>query len=97
MALAVQPFGGLLGPRRNSCALAHCMACLPAWLLACSCRDCPGFWSSREMRQSIEEGAAQLLGLDPQFWSKVRLGSGAGPGAEQWRFRRGRHALGILA
>lgn len=49
------------------------------------------------MRQSIEEGAAQLLGLDPQFWSKVRLGSGAGPGAEQWRFRRGRHALGILA
>ncbi|KAI7843991.1 hypothetical protein COHA_002529 [Chlorella ohadii] len=36
-------------------------------------KDCPGFWSSREMRQSVEEGAAQLLGLDPSFWSKELL------------------------
>ncbi|PRW56173.1 hypothetical protein C2E21_5142 [Chlorella sorokiniana] len=36
-------------------------------------RDCPGFWSSREMRHSVEEGAAQLLGLDPGFWSKELL------------------------
>lgn len=26
------------------------------------------------MRQSVEEGAAQLLGLDPGFWSKVGRG-----------------------
>lgn len=49
------------------------------------CRDCPGFWNSREMRQSVEDGAAQLLGLDPSFWSKVcstRVGRG---GMAPWR------------
>ena len=37
------------------------------------CRDCPEFWSSSELRQSVEEGAAQLLALDPPFWSKELL------------------------
>lgn len=35
-------------------------------------RECPDFWGSREMRSSVETGAAQLLALDPVFWSRVR-------------------------
>ncbi|KAI3436602.1 hypothetical protein D9Q98_006019 [Chlorella vulgaris] len=36
-------------------------------------RDCPEFWSSREMRASVEAGAALLLALDPGWWSKELL------------------------
>ena len=39
-----------------------------------ACRECPEFWSSSELRQSVEVGAAQLLALDPSFWSKELLG-----------------------
>ncbi|EFN58578.1 hypothetical protein CHLNCDRAFT_50380 [Chlorella variabilis] len=36
-------------------------------------RECPDFWGSREMRSSVETGAAQLLALDPVFWSRELL------------------------
>ncbi|KAL4457615.1 hypothetical protein ABPG75_012480 [Micractinium tetrahymenae] len=36
-------------------------------------KDCPDFWSSPELRRSVEQNAAQLLALDPAFWNKELL------------------------
>lgn len=39
------------------------------------------------MRQSVEAGAAQLLGMDPGWWSKVRCCSLYGSAWYWWSLR----------